>query len=225
MEEGYIPPPEFQEDAKEPLIDLSLNDSTELWLIQWPKKHNPGFDGQEVTFKLHHDGKLASLKGSSDKEYDVVGFAAQEPNATVFAPSASGTKIVGKISRRVSLVRYPDPHEVEKINSGNWKQIYQNSAGISSRYPTPARSTATRSVLLQSANGRAASSRSSRHKSSLSEHGEPSKPANGKHVPGRTKSTNQSIQDSGRGHSTVTSSGSAQPSHQGKEKKRKKTED
>ena len=37
LEEAYIPPPEFQEDAKDPLVDLSLTDSTELWLIQWPK--------------------------------------------------------------------------------------------------------------------------------------------------------------------------------------------
>lgn len=37
IEEPYMPPPEFQEDAKDPLLDLSLNDSTELWLIQWPK--------------------------------------------------------------------------------------------------------------------------------------------------------------------------------------------
>lgn len=29
----------------------------------------------------------------SGKEYDVVSSAAQEPNATVFGPSASGTKI------------------------------------------------------------------------------------------------------------------------------------
>ena len=35
-EVGYGPPPEFQEDVKDPLIELSLSDSTELWLIQWP---------------------------------------------------------------------------------------------------------------------------------------------------------------------------------------------
>ena len=35
-EVGYKPPPEFQVDVKDPLIELSLSDSTELWLIQWP---------------------------------------------------------------------------------------------------------------------------------------------------------------------------------------------
>ena len=34
--EGYRPPPEFEDDVKEPLIDLSLTDSTELWLLQLP---------------------------------------------------------------------------------------------------------------------------------------------------------------------------------------------
>lgn len=33
---GYKPPPEFQEDARDPLVELNLTDSTELWLIQWP---------------------------------------------------------------------------------------------------------------------------------------------------------------------------------------------
>ncbi|KAF3450926.1 hypothetical protein FNV43_RR07015 [Rhamnella rubrinervis] len=256
---GYRPPPEFLEDSKEPLLDLSLTDSTELWLIQWPKKHNPDFDGQEVSLKLHRDGKLASFEGSSGRKYDVVSFAAQEPNATVFVSSTSGTKVVGKISRRVSLVHYPQPDEVEKVNTSNWKQLYQNSGTNlttkSSRRSTPMRSgTPAQSGWQrhQSVSGRATpSSPSSRQKSTLSEVGEPSKPANNKRrVPERTRSINQSGQDSGgrghsavtsersrsinqsgqdsggRGHSAVTSSGSPQRSHQGKEKKnRKKTED
>lgn len=37
LKEAYMPSLEFEEDAKDPLVDLSLNDSTELWLIQWPK--------------------------------------------------------------------------------------------------------------------------------------------------------------------------------------------
>jgi len=34
--EGYKPEPGFEEDSREPLADISLSDSTELWLIQWP---------------------------------------------------------------------------------------------------------------------------------------------------------------------------------------------
>lgn len=32
----YKPPPEFEEVDKDPLIELNLTDSTELWLVQWP---------------------------------------------------------------------------------------------------------------------------------------------------------------------------------------------
>ena len=34
--EGYKPETGFEEDSREPLTDISLSDSTELWLIQWP---------------------------------------------------------------------------------------------------------------------------------------------------------------------------------------------
>uniref|UniRef100_A0A453EN36 Uncharacterized protein n=1 Tax=Aegilops tauschii subsp. strangulata TaxID=200361 RepID=A0A453EN36_AEGTS len=48
------------------------------------------------------------------KSYELVSFAAQQPDATVFIPSGSEMKAVGKISRRVCLVRYPEPEELEK---------------------------------------------------------------------------------------------------------------
>lgn len=38
VKQVYKPPEEYEEDLKEPLIDISLNESTELWLIQWPYK-------------------------------------------------------------------------------------------------------------------------------------------------------------------------------------------
>lgn len=34
---GFKPPPEFQDDARAPIIEPNASDSTELWLIQWPK--------------------------------------------------------------------------------------------------------------------------------------------------------------------------------------------
>ena len=46
-EQGYKPRPDFQVEAKEPLIDLSSTDNTELWLIQWPKSKD-----KEVSFIL-----------------------------------------------------------------------------------------------------------------------------------------------------------------------------
>lgn len=36
--EVYVPPADFVEDAKEPLMDINLPDSSELWLMQWPSK-------------------------------------------------------------------------------------------------------------------------------------------------------------------------------------------
>lgn len=33
---SYNPGPDFEEDAKAPLLDISSSDSTELWLVQWP---------------------------------------------------------------------------------------------------------------------------------------------------------------------------------------------
>ncbi|PSR84601.1 Mediator-associated protein [Actinidia chinensis var. chinensis] len=218
-EVGYGPPPEFQEDVKDPLIELSLSDSTELWLIQWPINQAPDFDGQELSLKLHRDGLLGSFEGSSGKSYDVVSFKAQDPNATVFISSASESKIVGKISRRVSLVHYPEPSELEKQNINNQRQMYQRSTGTSltssSRHRAP-----SRSIWPSSSN--AASKHSSKSKSSLSEAGEASKPPKRSRIEEPARSMEQqSTQDSGRGHSTVTSSGSFGHSNDRKSKKKK----
>ncbi|CAK9171507.1 unnamed protein product [Ilex paraguariensis] len=90
---AYKPPPEFQEDTKESLVDLNLTDSTELWLIQWPINHPPDFDDQEVSLNLHQNGLLGTFAGSSGKSYDVVSFTAQTPDATVFLPSSTDSKI------------------------------------------------------------------------------------------------------------------------------------
>lgn len=126
-EEGYKPGPDFEEDIKDPLADISLTDSTELWLIQWPinQLQPADFHGKELTLKLHRDGQLGSFESSSGKTYDMVSYAAQEPDATVFMASASDSKVVGKISRRVCLVRYPEPGELEKptFNNPNFSSL------------------------------------------------------------------------------------------------------
>jgi len=38
-EVGYNPPEEFAEESVDSLVDINLNDSTELWLIQLPENH------------------------------------------------------------------------------------------------------------------------------------------------------------------------------------------
>ncbi|KAM1068314.1 hypothetical protein ACFX2A_000295 [Malus domestica] len=68
-----------------------MNDSTELWLISWPRDQNPYFS-QEVSLKLGPDGELGSFVGPFGKEYDLQS-TAQKPDATVFVSSVSGIKV------------------------------------------------------------------------------------------------------------------------------------
>ncbi|KAJ9540241.1 hypothetical protein OSB04_026747 [Centaurea solstitialis] len=162
---GFKLPPEFQEDPRAPLIEPNSSDSTELWLIQWPKDQIPDVDGQHIVLDLHHDdGQLGTVEGSSGKSYDVVSLAAQEPNATVFLSAAAGSKIVGKITRRVSFVHYLEPNEVPKDDTKKLKQLYEMSSYATSlsnsanHFATPTKSTRSRHL-----------SHSSGRKSSLSE--------------------------------------------------------
>ncbi|KAJ4762212.1 mediator-associated protein [Rhynchospora pubera] len=114
--EQYIPGPDFGEVKKEALLDINLTDSTQLWLIQWPLNQLKAedFEGKELTLKLHKDRNLGTFESSSGKSYEVVSVGAKESDATVFLPSESGSAVVGKISRRVCLVRYPDAKELQK---------------------------------------------------------------------------------------------------------------
>ncbi|KAL4577070.1 hypothetical protein LXL04_013171 [Taraxacum kok-saghyz] len=129
---GFKLPPEFQEDARAPIIEPNTADSTEFWLIQWPKDQIPDFDGQQISLNLQNDdGQLGTFEASSGKSYDVVSLVAQEPKAMVFLSSASDSKIVGKISRRVSFVRYLEPDEVPKDDTKKIKQMYERSNATS----------------------------------------------------------------------------------------------
>ncbi|XP_042482290.1 mediator-associated protein 2-like [Macadamia integrifolia] len=223
MEEGYKPPAEFQVDAKDPLVDISLTDSTELWLIQWPINQPPDYDGQELSLKLHHDGQFGSFESSSGKSYKLVSFAAQEPDATVFLSSPSESKVVGKISRRVSLVHYPEPTELEKPVSNYPSQLSQRSGTSSySSHPmaTPSNGRKQRSPHSRSgmSHSIATPSVSSRQKNSLIESEVTSRSAKKRTVESTTASMDRSTRDSGAGRSDVTSLGS-ENSHQRKSRK------
>ncbi|KAJ3697217.1 hypothetical protein LUZ61_000922 [Rhynchospora tenuis] len=128
--ERYIPGPDFGEVKKEALLDINLTDSTELWLIQWPLNQLKAgdFEGKEITLKLHKDRNLGTFESSSGKSYEVVSVGAKESDATVFLPSESGSTVVGKVSRRVCLVRYPDAKELQKPRG-------LNSFALSNRDP------------------------------------------------------------------------------------------
>ncbi|KAK7853862.1 mediator-associated protein 2 [Quercus suber] len=213
-EQGYKPRPDFQAEAKEPLIDLSSTDNTELWLIQWPKskdKELPGLDGQELSLKLHRDGQLGSFEDSSGKAYDVVSFAAQESNATVFLSSAAESKIGRRREKQV-------PERDILVYFVSLRQSYQNSRGIS--LTNSSRQFSTPSSILRK------SQSTSRHqRSSLSELGEPSETPKKRHVRESAGSMEHRTQDSGRGNSELTYSGLSDRSHQSKSKKRVKTEE
>ncbi|KAL5733841.1 hypothetical protein ACOSP7_031702 [Xanthoceras sorbifolium] len=228
IKEGYKPTEEYEEELRDPLVDISLTDSTELWLIQWPYKQNPDFDGKELSLELHGSGRLGSFEDSSGKTYDVLSFDSQEPDATVFLTSASEPKIVGKISRRVSLVHYPDPKELEELNPNNLRKLYSTSSGITLSNSSHRFSTPTQSSRQKNSRGHPAPtySHSSRHKSSLSELGEPSsKSEKRKRVQEPNRSTDRSTLDLIGGHSGTTFSGSSEHSHKGKSKKKTKADE
>lgn len=200
-EEGYIPPPDYQEDTRKPLLELNLTNSTELWLIRCSDLV-PDFDGQELSLD---NGPLGSFKDSSGKQYDVVSAASGEANPTVFISSAPESKIVGKISRTVNLVHYPEPNELAQRIPDKHRLKYQKleetlTSSSSRRFPSTSQGTSL--MHSRSRSGRTISTHSSRHKSDLSEIGEPSSKHPKKkrvHFPA------VSTQDSGRVHSGVTS--------------------
>ncbi|KAL0351518.1 UNVERIFIED_CONTAM: Metal transporter Nramp5 [Sesamum calycinum] len=220
----YQPPQGFVEDKRDPLVDLNLTDSTELWLIQWPINQPPDFDGQHVSLNLKNDGCLGTLEGSSGKSYEVVSFKSQGPEATVFLSSESEAKIAGKISRRVSLIHYPEPSELQKRNNLSSSQSQRSSAATSTmsgrRFATPTRSIRPKDSQAMSGY----STPSSRNKSSVSGPAEPPKPPKRKRVDEQNRSVDRSTQDSGKGNSAVTSTGSLGHSEERKSKKKKKIE-
>ncbi|XP_004499521.1 mediator-associated protein 2-like [Cicer arietinum] len=200
----YKPHVEFVEEAKEALIDLNLTESTELWLLKLPISNDllTDIDGQELSLKLHNEGNLGTFKGASGKAYDFVSFASQEPDETVFVSSATEQKIAGKITRRVSVVHYPDPKELEA------KQARRNSAAA-----------ATNTSQIQSdfrGSSRASASKSSRMKSSVSELSNTPK-----RRPYKNRSNGRPADESSHGHSTGVSAMSSDHSSGGKSKRRK----
>ncbi|KAI3917346.1 hypothetical protein MKW98_027265 [Papaver atlanticum] len=226
----YKPANEFQEDSKDPLLEVPLSDSTELWLIQWPgNKQDPDFDGQQVSIKLHHDGQLATFETLSGRiSYEMVSYASQEPEATVFLSSASESKFAGKISRRVSLVRYPELSELEE--KAKSERLAQQSARTLSTASTPCKSSGGKRGTLPSFSGISRGalvdpSLGSARRGKLSDGGEPSsKHPMKRRVNEPTRTIPHAVNFSG-GHGssvTMTSSGSAESSRSENSKKKKK---
>ncbi|XP_014507391.1 uncharacterized protein LOC106767083 [Vigna radiata var. radiata] len=208
--EGYRPSAEYVEDSNEALVDLT--DSTELLFLKLPSSNDflSDINGQKLFLTLNNGGKLASFEGSSGKAYDFVNFFAQKPDETVFVSSTEPK--IAKISMRVSTVHYPDPKELENLNSINTRHAHRNSSGITG-------TTSSRYFPMQSG-GRAASSKGSRQRSSLSGVTEPSSISK----KGHESKSKFNLSESSHGHSTGISSMSVDNSHEGKPKRRKLTE-
>ncbi|KAK9748683.1 hypothetical protein RND81_02G073300 [Saponaria officinalis] len=193
--EGYVCAPEFKEDTQNSLVDIHLNENTELWLVQLPDDQFPDIDGQNLTLDLDQDGELGSVKGPDGTEYTLVNFPSEVAETTVFQPAPSGTKIVGKISRHVSLIHYPEPkkHGATNVAARKRMPLSSKTTFTKSQFSTPSRTTSHKNV---SSHSRSDSARSSR-KSGLS----------------------RQSGDSGQGHSVVTTaSGSSEQSHHKKSK-------
>ncbi|KAL9680854.1 hypothetical protein QQ045_012634 [Rhodiola kirilowii] len=209
VEEGDKAQSEFEKDQCKPLIDLDLSDFTELWLIQWPYKQDLDFDGQEVSLKLTEDGSLGNFTGASGKEYEVASFKSLDADATVFVSSASESKVVGKISRRVSFVHYPDSVELsmydpDKVKEERDKELYGRTLRHSSSRSGPSMS---RSTYMTTQNGwskQTNSSHGSRKRSAVSQVDTPSRSSRKIQSLG---SADRSTQDSKRANSGLTNSG------------------
>ncbi|XP_051149715.1 mediator-associated protein 2-like [Andrographis paniculata] len=210
---SYQPPAVFVEDKKDTLIDLDLTDSTELWLIQWPINEPPDFDGQQVSLNHKGDGHVGTFEGSSGKSYDVVSSKSQGPEVMVFLTSASEAKIAGKISRRVSLVHYPEPSELQRRKSRSHAQLSSIATSTISG----------RSLLTPARSIRARDSEAGNHfttpKRTISGAVEPSKRKQNSNK--RIRSTDRS--DSEKGNSGITDTGSMEHSEERKSKKAKKS--
>ncbi|KAE8706210.1 Cytochrome p450 51g1 [Hibiscus syriacus] len=213
---AYRPPPEFDEDSSQQLVDLTLSDSTELFLIQWPLHQNPEINGEVVTLQLDSDGKLGSFTDSTGKDYDLVSSTSKVSDATVIFSSGSESKIVGKISRRVSLVHYTTPEEYEQLSS-NKKLIHQRSSGMTDSFATPMQSKGRRSSMSL---GRTVSTHGSRQKNTVSGINEQSKPSKRKHGNESKGSMNQPTPS----HETTPISGSLKHGSAHKSKKVKNEE-
>ncbi|CAI0622934.1 unnamed protein product [Linum tenue] len=195
---GYQPDDGFEQDTREPLLDLTgaRSSSKELWLIQWPPhdvlfpSSSPAFlpsfswfnqygfgynlqlpdiHGKEVCITFDRNGSSGSFEDLSGKKYDIVGTDV-ERDAAVFMSSVSETEIVGNISHRISLVHFPDPKEIEqRVAEKTSKRLYQmTSSKNNSSHHSSGVTGSSRLKNSTSSRGPAASTHTSREGPSAS---------------------------------------------------------
>ncbi|CAI0623028.1 unnamed protein product [Linum tenue] len=168
---GYQPDDGFEQDTREPLLDLTgaRSSSKELWLIQWPPHDLPDIHGKEVCITFDRNGSSGSFEDLSGKKYDIVGTDV-ERDAAVFMSSVSETEIVGNISHRISLVHFPDPKEIEqRVAEKTSKRLYQmTSSKNNSSHHSSGVTGSSRLKNSTSSRGPAASTHTSREGPSAS---------------------------------------------------------
>ncbi|CAL1412591.1 unnamed protein product [Linum trigynum] len=168
---AYQPDDGFEQDTREPLLDLTgaRSSSKELWLIQWPPHDLPDIHGKEVCITFDRNVSSGSFEDLSGKKYDIVGTDV-ERDAAVFMSSVSETEIVGNISHRVSLVHFPDPKEIEqRVAEKKSKMLYQmTSSKNNSSHHSSGVTGSSRLKNSTSSRGPAASTHTSREGPSAS---------------------------------------------------------
>ncbi|CAH8319216.1 unnamed protein product [Eruca vesicaria subsp. sativa] len=198
----YKPSEDFEVNNLQPLVDFDVTGSKELWLIQCPMSHFPEIEGKELKVNLDKDGVLARFEDSSGKEVELVSFASQEADATVIIPSENESKIVGKISRRVSMVRFPEPEELLNTLTIQNKQKALGAVSSSLKNSNPALSSRRKSG--QSSLRHPGSTRSGREKSLFSGFTETPKSSKRKHSePSASKHGSGSSDRSGKSKKKV----------------------
>lgn len=116
--EVYNPGTDFEKDTKASHVSIPVSDSTELWLVQCPiGQVKPEMFNGKISVNFDSKEKLGSIADPSGKSFELVSFASKEPDATLFMPFDSESKVVGKTLRRVCLVRCPEPSDFEKPKS------------------------------------------------------------------------------------------------------------
>ncbi|CAH8343810.1 unnamed protein product [Eruca vesicaria subsp. sativa] len=164
----YKPSEDFEVNNLQSLVDFDVTDSKELWLMQCPLSHFPDIEGKELKVKLDKDGVFGGFEDLSGKEIELVSFASQDADATVILPSQQESKIVGEISRRVSLVRFPEPKELLETMKVKTQQKLVGGAVASSSVKNSNPALSSRRKSVQSALRHSVSTRSSRDKSLFS---------------------------------------------------------
>ncbi|EPS72363.1 hypothetical protein M569_02397, partial [Genlisea aurea] len=129
-----LPEKDYAEVAKDSLTHIEQEDLTEVWLFQWPKSQYPVFNGKEVSLKLNAYGELGSVEDSEGKCHELMSNNTRGPHVVAFSPCDCGSeyRIGGKISRHVSLVRYPEPEELKTWNSNRSNHPSSSTSNLSS---------------------------------------------------------------------------------------------